>query len=148
MDKCDPRQICLDHRLDIFFRVFVLDVLGKAIWKEFYTAPGNEKIEKEKDKKSRGLFDFEANIRKRGQKTKVHLARLDKKLYPASGATRISSMLYLQLPIKYTIVTNADLVRVVTAESPCFEALSGETKEQFFSWKKQWEEEYYNEGKH
>ena len=80
---------------------------------------------------------------------------LDKKLYPAGGATRLSSMLNLQLPIKYILFMIGDLAPVstpkvpswpqlvVTADSPSFEALSRGTKEQFFSWKKQWEEEYY-----
>ena len=161
MQICDPRKICLEYRLDIFFRTFVLVTHDKRAWKEFCMVPANHKVNRKENRKESlpgcgGLFQFEKSMRNHGQKRSVLLALCDEKLYPTEGATRISIALHLQLPIKYDEVPIAQFnPDYMSGENPVsiqpewirdseYFTISEELMEQFFAWKKQWETEYYN----
>lgn len=147
-----PRKICLDHRLDVIFRVFVLTTNNKKAWEEFRSVPANHKVKRKK------LFELEKSIETKGQKCAVPVVSCGEKFYLINGACRTSIVLHLNLPMIKVDVQKLTpklkkfnpnyrtggnpFTRSWTKESDYF-AISDNLMEQFLSWKKQWEAEYY-----
>jgi len=112
------------------------------MWRNYVSCAKNIKIA---DKKH-DLFDYVESFRKDGQRTPVHLFRFLGRVYPLGGATRLSILTYLDMPIKAIFIDDDDQrcrgfdKKWVFGKTPHFDYLTTEQKDKFIEWRKNYYE--------